>query len=312
MLTHGTADGWHRRLAPVAREVKVPAMSHPTVLVVGLGFMGGSLAAALTKAGWPVLLHHRRPEVAQRAEELGYGHQTAQLGQALSHAQLAVVCTPVSTIAPQVRQLAAMAGDAVISDVGSVKGPLCGELGELGRAGRYLGSHPMAGSHLQGLVHARADLFRGCITAITPVPGTPQHALDLVERMWHAVGSRTHRIAPHQHDRAVAEASHLPHVAAAAVAAGLGEHAVALAASGFRDTTRVAAGDPALWADILLSNRLAVTGSLQAASQRLRDLLGLLEVGDQAAVAAWLAEGCEGRRRFERVHHPPPAVDGDE
>jgi prephenate dehydrogenase len=287
-------------------------MSHPTVLIVGLGFMGGSLAAALTQAGWPVLLHHRRLEIAQRAEELGYGRQAPDLGQAMSHAQLAVVCTPVSTIVPLVRQLAAMAGAAVISDVGSVKGPLCSELGELARAGRYLGSHPMAGSHLQGLAHARAELFRGCTTAITPVPGTPPRALELVERLWHTVGSRTHRIAPHEHDRAVAEASHLPHVAAAAVAAGLGEQAVALAASGFRDTTRVAAGDPDLWADILLCNRLAVTGSLQAVNQRLRDLLGLLEDGDPVAVAAWLAEGCAGRQRFERVHHPPAALDGDE
>jgi prephenate dehydrogenase len=286
-------------------------MSPPTVLVVGLGFMGGSLAAALSTAGWPVLLHHRRHEVAQRAEELGYGRHAAELAPAMHHAQLAVVCTPVSAIASQVRQLAAMAGEAVISDVGSVKGPLCSEFAELGRAGRYLGSHPMAGSHLQGLAHARADLFRGCTTAITPVPGTPQLALELVECMWHAIGSRTHRIAPHEHDRAVAEASHLPHVAAAAVAAGLGEHAVALAASGFRDTTRVAAGDPALWADILISNRLAVTGSLQLASRRLRDLLGLLEDGDQAGVTAWLAEGCAGRRRFERIHHPPGAGDGD-
>ncbi len=287
-------------------------MSHPAVLVVGLGFMGGSLAAALTQSGWPVLLHHRRPEVAQRAEMLGYGRHAPDLAQAMPAVQLAVVCTPVSAIVPQVRQLAALPGAAVISDVGSVKGALCSELGELARAGRYLGSHPMAGSHLTGLEHARADLFTGCTTAITPVPGTPQHALELVERLWHAVGSRTHRIAPHEHDRAVAEASHLPHVAAAAVAAGLGEDAVALAASGFRDTTRVAAGDPALWADILLSNRVAVAASLRGASQRLDDLLGLLEAGDQGAVAAWLAAGCAGRRRFEMVHHPPAALDGDE
>ncbi len=287
-------------------------MAPPTVLVVGLGFMGGSLAAALTAAGWPVLLHHRRPEVAQDAQELGYGRQAGELHAAMHQVQLAVVCTPVSTIADQVRQLAAMGGDALLTDVGSVKGPLCSELAELGRAGRFLGSHPMAGSHLQGLAHARADLFRGCTTAVTPVPGTPPRALDLVERLWQAVGSRTQRIAPHEHDRAVAEASHLPHIAAALAAAGLGEQAVALAASGFRDTTRVAGGDPALWADILLCNRLAVTAGLQTASQRLRALLGLLEEGDQAAVAAWLAEGREGRRRFERVHHPPTAHDGED
>ena len=287
-------------------------MPHPTVLVVGLGFMGGSLAAALTRAGWPVLLHHRRPEVAQHAEELGFGRHAPDPVPAMAQAQLAVVCTPVSTIVPQVRQLAAMAGEAVVSDVGSVKGPLCRDLGELGRAGRFLGSHPMAGSHLQGLAHARADLFRGCTTALTPVPGTPPQALALVEQLWQAVGSRTLRMAPDDHDRAVAEASHLPHVAAALAAAGLGEQAVALAAGGFRDTTRVAAGDPALWADILLSNRSAVTASLQAASQRLRDLLGVLETGDQAAVAAWLAAGRDARQRFERVHHPPAALDGDE
>src|SRR4051812_37724219 len=125
-----------------------------TALVTGLGLMGGSLAAALAQAGWRVLLHHRRPEVAAQAERSGYGTAVADAAQAVAGAALAVVCPPVSTIAAAVRALAAAPGRAVITDVGSTKRRLCAELAPLAAAGRYVGSHPMAGSHRQGLEHA--------------------------------------------------------------------------------------------------------------------------------------------------------------
>jgi prephenate dehydrogenase len=288
----------------------VPRMPPPTVLIVGLGFMGGSLASALVQAGWSVLLHHRRSEVSARAAALGYGEQILALPDGMGRAQIAVVCTPVSTIVPLVRQLVAMPGQALISDIGSVKGPLCRDLADLSRAGRFIGSHPMAGSHLQGLEHARPDLFQGCTTVITPVPSTPQAGIALIERCWQAVGSRIHRLPPDEHDRAVAEVSHLPHIAAAAVAAGVSDASLALAASGFRDTTRVAAGDPALWADILLSNRLQVAQAIRTTTGRLHELLVLLEQGDAQAVAGWLSQGQLGRQRFELLRHLPAQAEG--
>lgn len=276
-------------------------MSHPTVIVTGLGFMGGSLAAALTQAGWPVLLHHRRPEVSQRAAALGYGTVVADLAAGAARADLAVVCTPVGAIAATVRAIAAAPGRAVITDIGSVKGSLCAELADLAPSGRFVGSHPMAGSHVQGLEHARPALYLGCMTVLTPLPATPEPAIALVDRMWAAIGARRCRLSPDVHDRAVAEASHLPHVLATTTAAGLGPDGTPLAASGFRDTTRVAGASPALWSEILLHNRTAVLAGLSAASGRLQALIGALERDDAAAVTRWLEDGRAGRARYEQL-----------
>lgn len=275
-------------------------MSAPTALISSLGLMGGSLAAALTRVGWPVLLHHRRPEVALRGEELGYGKAVGDLATGLAHADVVVVCCPVGVIAEQVRGMAALGPRPVFTDVGSIKGTICQDLADLARAGRFVGSHPMAGSHLQGIDHARADLYHDCMTAITPVDGTPAESIALVERLWRSVGARLCRYTPEAHDRAVVEASHLPHVMASATAAQLTATGAPLAASGFRDTTRVAAGSPELWADILLHNRAAVQGGLAAARDHLARLERALAAGDDVAVRSWLEDGKAGRNRFDR------------
>ncbi len=275
-------------------------MSAPTVLISSLGLMGGSLAAALSRVGWRVLLHHRRPEVAIHGEELGYGKAITDLTLALSQADLVVICSPVSAIAESVRQLAGLHQRPIFTDVGSVKGPICAALHDLGQAGRYIGSHPMAGSHLQGLQHARANLYHGCMTAITPVELTPEQPIALVEQLWRAVGSRVCRFTPEAHDQAVAQASHMPHVMAAATAALLDASAAPLAATGFRDTTRVAGSSPELWADILLHNREAILQTMKFAQQHLQYLEQALKNGDISATAAWLEQGRAGRCRFEQ------------
>lgn len=279
----------------------VPSMSVPTVLISSLGLMGGSLAAALTRAGWPVLLHHRRPEVALRGQELGYGKAVSDLAQSLGHADVVVVCTPVSAIAPTVRAMAALHPRPVFTDVGSVKGAVCDALEDLVRSGRFIGSHPMAGSHLTGIDHARANLYHDCMTILTPLPETPAEPLALVEKLWRAVGSRLCRFSPADHDRAVAEASHVPHVLAAAAASQLGAAAAPLAATGFRDTTRIAGGNVDMWSDILLHNRAAVSAGLAATRESLLRLEHALAASDDVAVRTWLEAGREGRQRFE--HH---------
>lgn len=278
-------------------------MSAPTVLISSLGLMGGSLAAALTRLGWPVLLHHRRPEVALRGQELGYGKAVTDLASALAHADLVVVCTPVGVIAETVRAMAALHPRPVFTDVGSVKGSICRDLADLARSGRFVGSHPMAGSHRQGIDHARADLYHDCMTALTPLPETPDASIALVERLWRSVGARLCRYTPDDHDRAVVEASHLPHVMAAVTAAQLSASAAQLAAGGFRDTTRVAAGSPDLWADILLHNREAVLAGLAHCRAELLILEQALAAGSVTDVHQWLEQGRSGRTRFEQHTH---------
>ena len=274
----------------------MPDVTGP-VLVTGMGLMGSSLAAALTAAGIPVLVHHHRPEVALRAEARGFGRAITDL---TTPAAIAVVCTPVSTIPGIVRTIA-QGPTPVITDVGSTKGGLVESLADL--APRFIGSHPMCGSHKQGLEAVDPDLYRGRLTMITPTPASLPDQVSAAEALWRAVGCRVLRVDPIRHDHLVAEASHLPHVMANITAALLSAEAAPVGAGGFRDTTRIAAGSPALWADILTANATAVTDLVSQAESRLIQLRHLLAIGDREALATWLAEGHAGRRRFDDARH---------
>lgn len=267
------------------------------LLVAGLGLMGGSLAAAATAVGWEVHLHHRRPGPAEEAARRGWGRITP-LAEALAVCDLAVVCTPVPVVVAEVRRLAAFPGRAVITDVGSIKGPLCADLTDLARAGRYVGSHPMCGSHQSGIAAADPALYRNALTIVTPGGATPA-AIAAVEGLWQSVGCRLLRMEPEAHDRAMVAASHLPHLAASAVAAQLDETAAPLASSGFRDTTRVAGACTDLWAGILVGNRTEVRRGISDLRAHLEALDAALDAGDENVVRAWLDQGKAGRGRFE-------------
>ncbi len=272
-----------------------PADRPRTVLITGLGLMGGSLAGALTQAGWQVLLHHYKPETAQRAEAHGLGRMVERYDQAVE-AELAVVCTPVSAIAGTVRELAAKTR-AIITDVGSTKGALCTELAHL--AARFVGSHPMCGSHRAGLAAADPLLYRDRLTIVTPRLDSPRPVVDAVSALWRAVGSRVLELPPERHDQVVAEASHLPHVLANLAAMLLTPESVPACAGGFRDTTRVAGASPDIWVDILASNAPSVRPLLAQAQARLAELERALANQDRLALHDWLAAGRAGRIRYE-------------
>jgi prephenate dehydrogenase len=271
--------------------------SPPSVLISGMGLMGSSLAGALTDAGWPVFLHHYKQQTAQRAEDLGLGQAVRQLEDAAS-VHLAVVCTPVSVIEPTVRAVAQACPSAVITDVGSTKGELARSLADVQR---YVGSHPMCGSHATGLDHGDPALYQGRLTITTPLPTTDAANLGLVEAMWMAAGSRILRLDPDRHDVVVAEASHLPHLMAVATAMLLSEAAAPVCAGGFRDTTRIAGASPDLWVDILASNTPAIRERLAAARAALAELDDALAHGNSVAIRDWLQRGRDGRLRFEQA-----------
>lgn len=240
----------------------------------------------------------RRPEAARVLTERGFADQASTtLEEVLQGAGLVVLCTPVETMpalaAEMVTLQRVVAPDCVVTDVGSVKATVVTALEDAFARStfRFVGSHPMAGSERAGLEAARADLFQRAACLITPTLFTAESALTTVRAFWALLGCRVLEMSPEEHDRKVARISHLPHVAAAVTAlAALHEDpsAGACAGNGFRDTTRVAAGDPALWTGILLENRDEVLASVQAARDLYNELLAILENVDDRALHHFL------------------------
>ncbi len=274
------------------------------VVIVGVGLIGGSIARALKARGLAGKITGlgRSRERLLAAQEAGLLDAVATSASELEPFSLAIVCTPVDRIPDDVRALLAVApASAVITDAGSVKARICLELASL-RPGQavFLGSHPMAGSEQGGWEHSSAQLFEGRICAITPT-SHPEPVVQSIERFWSALGMGTIRLAPDQHDRIVALTSHLPHATAAAVAQLLTPDAWPLAATGFRDTTRVASGDPALWTSIMIENSEAVSGHLRQLIRVLNQFATALDQRDTTAIEALLSQGKTAREEWLRA-----------
>jgi prephenate dehydrogenase len=203
----------------------------------------------------------------------------------------------------------ALKRDALVTDVGSVKGSVVRELGPLvARAGgRFVGSHPMAGSEKTGPAAASAGLFEGAVCVVTPGGESLPEAVSRVEGLWRAVGASTLRMSPELHDELVSRSSHLPHVAAATLAsyvldpAGAKEQA-ALCANGFWDTTRIASGSPEMWRDIALANRENLERSINAFVQNLEGFKQALKRSDAKAIEEFFNQA--KKRRDAWCGHP--------
>jgi cyclohexadieny/prephenate dehydrogenase len=271
------------------------------VAVIGLGLLGGSVAGAARARGVAkrVVGVSRGRETAAAAVAAGLADEaTADLPAGVAGADLVVLCTPVFAMEGTLRRAAShLAPGALVTDVGSVKGRLVETLPGLLPAGaRYVGAHPMAGSHRTGLRHASRDLFEGAACVLTPTAATPPAALARVRAFWAALGARIFERDPAQHDAEVAWVSHLPHAVAFAYAASLAgapASAFALKGAGFRDFTRIAGSAPELWADILATNAKALAGPLGATARALAALARAIEAEDGPALHRFLAGASE-------------------
>lgn len=283
-------------MSPAASTSPKPTFDH--VVVVGVGLIGGSIAKALKARGVArrVTGLGRNRERLLDAQRAGLLDDVATSESELKPFDLAVVCTPVDRIVADVRALQSVAPpQALITDVGSVKGRVCRELSvQVPGVAMFLGSHPMAGSEQGGWEHADANLFQGRICAVTPC-GQPESVVLAINMFWVLIGMRATRVDPEQHDQLVALTSHLPHAAASAIASLLTPEARPLAATGFRDTTRVASGDPALWTAILIENREGVAGQLRALLGLLETFEAALKESDAEVVEALLRRGKTAR-----------------
>jgi prephenate dehydrogenase len=267
------------------------------VAVVGTGLIGGSVGLALSARGFDVVGYDRDDARVVRAKELGaVGEVAVSLDDAVAGADLVIVAVPVGAIAETV--VAALdAGAAVVTDVGSVKAPVVAEIEKLrpDESARFVGGHPMAGSEQEGVDGADPSLFVGSTWTLTPSANTDERSYALVLRVVRDLGADVVTLAPEHHDALVALVSHVPQLAASTlmdVASSTDEDRptmLRLAAGGFRDMTRIAAGHPGIWPDILATNRDAVLSALDAyvaallrareivASGSRDELLGLLD-----------------------------------
>lgn len=267
-----------------------------TIAILGGGLLGGSIALAVgaLKSSADIRLWARRPETAARARELGITHATQDLTDAVASAGLCILCVPVGAM-PALLADAIAAGlpdDCLVTDVGSVKSAPHRVLAPLmaGRAGHFIGSHPMAGSERKGIEAIQPTLMQNAACILTNDAEAPAEQTARLEAFWQSLGCRTSWMGASAHDERVARISHLPHVIAASAAriSLRNPEEGAFGGGGLRDTTRIAGGDPVMWAEILTENRTALVGPMRETLDDLSEILALLEAGDQEAVRHWL------------------------
>ncbi|NML14177.1 prephenate dehydrogenase [Azohydromonas caseinilytica] len=286
--------------------------------LVGCGLMGGSFALALRRAG---LVHHVvscGPDTAalEEARRLGVIDEIAPCAaQAAQGADLVLVAVPVKAAEGVLAEVAPVLGpDALLMDVGSTKRDVAASarrvLGE--RLARFVPAHPIAGKETAGVAHADAALYAGRQAILTPLPENPPALVQRAAALWEAIGARVRCMRPEAHDAAFAAVSHLPHLLAYAFFDGVaqqpeGADFLALAGPGFRDFTRIAASDPAVWRDILLTNRDEVLRQARQFRQALDGFEQLLRSGDAVALEDHIRQVAHARARWHLGAPPSPS-----
>ena len=272
-----------------------------TYLVVGSGLIGASVGLALRRDDAGVFLEDADPVHAQAAESLGAGSTTAP-----GDVSLVIVAVPPRHLGDAVVAALERFLDAVVTDVGSVKGPPLQTVRASGAdLSRYVGSHPMAGSERSGPWAATADLFDGRAWAVTPHEQSTEHAVQAVRMLAIRCGAVVVELPADEHDAAVARVSHLPHllsVLAAGTLVGAPPLHLALSGPGLRDVTRIAGGDPDLWQEIVTANAQPIRELLQDVRERLDELLRGV---DDGSVTEVLQRGVAGTRLVPGKHGAP-------
>lgn len=284
------------------------------ITVLAPGLLGGSVGMAAKRKGVAdrVVVWARRPETRQALARADWCDEVADdPGAAVRSSALVVIAAPVDAVVPLARQVApSLSAGAVVTDVGSVKSAIVREAHEAvahvagpdGRA-HFVGAHPMAGSEKTGWENGSPTLFEGRTCFVTPLAGTDRAAVAHIGAFWTALGMTVVQVPPDEHDEIVAHISHLPQVLASALAAflaGKDPRWRDFAGGGLRDTTRIAASDPALWRTILEANRERVLSALEGLRAELDNFEEDLARSDWAALVRRMSAGKRYRDGFSR------------
>lgn len=274
--------------------------------IVGVGMIGASIGLSLRQ-------REQRPRIIGVGRSLDRLEVARQMGAidegateiaALKDCDFVVVCTPVGMIASTTLAIAPLLGkNAVITDAGSTKRTIVAAVDSAWSAVcGFIGSHPIAGSERRGPESGAANLFEGRLCVLTPTPATRSDAVERATAFWESLGMRVVQKSPEEHDDALARTSHLPHLSAAALAMAILEEDRPFIGTGFRDATRIAAGDPSIWVDIFRNNQVPMVDAIDRLQKILGDFKLAILNDDITTVERLLANAKRNRDALGNQH----------
>jgi len=268
------------------------------VAIIGVGLIGGSIGLAIKKRGLAaeVVGMSRRKKSLRTALQKGAIDRGAQEMGIVRGADLMIFATPVSLIlklAPLLRKI--IKPECIVSDVGSTKKEIVSRLEKI--FPNYVGCHPLAGSEKRGIAHARPDIFRNSLCIMTPTKNTKAKVKEKVKKLWNQLGAKVVYLDAKVHDEALSFSSHLPHLAAFSLIGIVPRKYLRFAAGGLKDSTRIAASDSQLWADIFLSNKTNVLSAVDALQGNLSRIKSAIKKKDKGLLIKILKEA-QAKREF--------------
>ncbi|MBV8502527.1 MAG: prephenate dehydrogenase/arogenate dehydrogenase family protein [Paucibacter sp.] len=287
--------------------------------VIGCGLMGGSFALAMKKARLvkKVVGYSKSPSTTEKAKKLGVIDQIAESALlAVAGSDIVLLAVPVAATETTLRAIRHMVKpDVLFMDVGSTKGDVVqavqAALGDAG--GSFVPAHPIAGKESGGVEHADVALYQGRHVILTPTSKTVVSQVQRATDVWSALGAQVFKMTPENHDQAFAAVSHLPHLLAFAYFQSVagqadGRDYLNLAGPGFRDFTRIAAGEPTVWRDILVANGERVLAQSALFRQALDSMEAMIRSGDTLGLEARIRQISEGRAQWQMGMPKPPSV----
>jgi prephenate dehydrogenase len=277
--------------------------------LIGCGLMGGSFALAMKRAGLVkrVVGYSKSPSTTERARQMGVIDVEAPSALlAVSGADIVLLAVPVAATEATFKAIRHLVtANMLVMDVGSTKRDVVDAARRVLRdhVGSFVPAHPIAGKEVSGVDHADPDLYHGRQVILTPIEKTQVAQLKKAQELWEALGCHVQQMAPEQHDAAFAAVSHLPHMIAFALMHAIvnqpqGKDFLALAGPGFKDFTRIAAGDPKMWRDVLLANRHELVEQAKLFQRSLHNMLQLAEDGSGEKLEEMLAQASTTRAHW--------------
>ncbi len=285
--------------------------------LIGCGLMGGSFALALKRAGLVkrVVGYSKSPSTTERARQLGVIDVEAPSAlMAVSGADIVLIAVPVAATEATFKAIKHLVTpQMLIMDVGSTKREVidAGRRALRDQIGSFVPAHPIAGKEVAGVEHADADLYLGKQVILTPIERTLTLQLQKAVDVWSGLGCRVLKMSPEAHDAAFAAVSHLPHLISFALMNAIsgqaqGKDYLALAGPGFRDFTRIAASDPKVWRDIMVSNREELLAQSKIFQRNLQALELMISSGNAEALEGLIEQASLTRANWSMTSNKPP------